>query len=52
MTGLAQVSGRSDLSFDETCLLDIFYIENYSPVLDLRILLKTIPSVLSRQGAY
>jgi len=52
ITGLAQVSGRSDLSFDETCLLDIFYIENYSPVLDLRILLKTIPSVLSRQGAY
>ncbi len=52
ITGLAQVSGRSDLSFDETCLLDIFYIENYSPVLDLRILIKTIPSVLSRQGAY
>jgi lipopolysaccharide/colanic/teichoic acid biosynthesis glycosyltransferase len=52
ITGLTQVSGRSDLTFDETCLLDIFYIENYSPALDLRILLKTVPAVLSRQGAY
>jgi len=52
MTGLAQVSGRSELTFDETCLLDIFYIENYSPALDLRILLKTVPTVLSRHGAY
>ncbi len=52
MTGLPQVSGRSELTFDETCLLDIFYIENYSPMLDLRILLKTIPAVISRQGAY
>ena len=52
MTGLPQVSGRSELTFDETCLLDIFYIENYNPALDLRILLKTIPAVLSRQGAY
>jgi exopolysaccharide biosynthesis polyprenyl glycosylphosphotransferase len=52
ISGLPQVSGRSELSFDETCLLDIFYIENYSPMLDLRIWLKTIPAVLSRQGAY
>ncbi len=52
LSGLPQVSGRSELSFDETCLLDIFYIENYSPMLDLRIWLKTIPAVLSRQGAY
>jgi exopolysaccharide biosynthesis polyprenyl glycosylphosphotransferase len=52
MTGLWQVSGRSQLSFDEMCLLDIFYIENYSPMLDLRIMLRTLPAVLSRQGAY
>jgi exopolysaccharide biosynthesis polyprenyl glycosylphosphotransferase len=52
ITGLWQVSGRSQLTFDEMCLLDIFYIENYSPALDLRILLRTIPAVLSRQGAY
>ena len=52
ITGLPQVSGRSELTFDETCLLDIFYIENYNPALDLRILLKTVPAVLSRQGAY
>jgi len=52
ITGLWQVSGRSQLTFDEMCLLDIFYIENYGPVLDLRILLKTVPAVLSRQGAY
>jgi lipopolysaccharide/colanic/teichoic acid biosynthesis glycosyltransferase len=52
ITGLPQVSGRSDLTFDEQCLLDIFYIENYSPALDLRILLRTVPTVLSRKGAY
>jgi lipopolysaccharide/colanic/teichoic acid biosynthesis glycosyltransferase len=52
MTGLWQVSGRSQLTFDEMCLLDIFYIENYSPMLDLRIMLRTIPAVLLRQGAY
>jgi exopolysaccharide biosynthesis polyprenyl glycosylphosphotransferase len=52
MTCLWQVSGRSRLSFDEQCLLDIYYIENYSPMLDLRILLRTIPTVLSGDGAY
>jgi exopolysaccharide biosynthesis polyprenyl glycosylphosphotransferase len=52
ITGLPQVSGRSDLTFDEQCLLDIFYIENYSPALDIRILLRTVPTVLSRKGAY
>jgi lipopolysaccharide/colanic/teichoic acid biosynthesis glycosyltransferase len=34
------------------CLLDIFYIENYSPMLDLRILLRSVPKVLSGEGAY
>ena len=52
MTGLAQVSGRSQLSFDEQCLLDIYYIENWSPVLDLKILLRTVPKALSGEGAY
>jgi exopolysaccharide biosynthesis polyprenyl glycosylphosphotransferase len=52
MTGLWQVSGRSDLSFDELCLLDIYYIENWTVGLDVRILLQTIPRLLSREGAY
>lgn len=52
ITGLSQVSGRSELSFDETCLLDIYYIENWSLSLDLTILLRTIPFVLSARGAY
>lgn len=52
ITGLWQVSGRSDLTFDEMVLLDIYYIENWSPLLDLRILLKTIPTVILGQGAY
>ena len=52
MTGLWQVSGRSDLSFDELCLLDIYYIENWTLGSDLRILLQTIPHLLSRKGAY
>ncbi|HMT20634.1 MAG TPA: sugar transferase [Promineifilum sp.] len=52
MTGLWQVSGRSDLSFDELCLLDIYYIENWTLGLDVRILLQTIPHLLSGKGAY
>lgn len=52
LTGLWQVSGRSDLTFDELCLLDIYYIENWSLALDARILLQTIPHVLSAKGAY
>jgi exopolysaccharide biosynthesis polyprenyl glycosylphosphotransferase len=52
ITGLWQVSGRSDLSFDEMCLLDIYYIENWSLGLDLSIMLRTIPRVLFAQGAY
>lgn len=52
MTGLWQVSGRSDLSFDELCLLDIYYIENWTLGLDVRILLQTIPRLLSGKGAY
>jgi exopolysaccharide biosynthesis polyprenyl glycosylphosphotransferase len=52
MTGLWQVSGRSDLTFDELCMLDIYYIENWSLALDLRILLQTIPHSLFGRGAY
>jgi exopolysaccharide biosynthesis polyprenyl glycosylphosphotransferase len=52
LTGLGQVSGRSDLPFDETALLDLWYIENWSLALDLKILLRTIPTVLSGRGAY
>ena len=52
ITGLSQISGRSELSFDETALLDIYYIENWSPGLDTKILLRTIPRVLFGNGAY
>ena len=47
ITGMAQVSGRHDLDFDEEVRLDIFYIENWSPLMDLYILLKT-PFVVLR----
>ena len=52
ITGLSQVSGRSDLTFDETAMLDIYYIENWSPWIDLGIMFKTIPTVLLARGAY
>ncbi|MEZ4640556.1 MAG: sugar transferase [Caldilineaceae bacterium] len=51
-TGLWQISGRSDLTFDEMVLLDIYYTENWSVGLDLSILLTTIPKVLLGKGAY
>ena len=52
LTGLTQVRGRKDLSLEEMVRLDIYYIENWSPILDLQILLKTIPAVLWGKGAY
>jgi lipopolysaccharide/colanic/teichoic acid biosynthesis glycosyltransferase len=52
LTGLSQVSGRSELTFDEMALLDIYYIENWSPALDTKILLQTIPKVIFGAGAY
>ncbi len=52
ITGLWQVSGRSELGFSEQVLMDIAYIENWSLGLDLRILLRTIPAVLSGKGAF
>jgi exopolysaccharide biosynthesis polyprenyl glycosylphosphotransferase len=52
MTGLWQISGRSGLSFDDLVRLDFTYIENWSVWLDVAILARTIPAVLSRKGAY
>jgi exopolysaccharide biosynthesis polyprenyl glycosylphosphotransferase len=52
LTGLWQVSGRSELDFDDLVHLDFIYLENWSLALDLTILLKTIPAVLTRRGAY
>ncbi|MHB1134958.1 MAG: sugar transferase [Chloroflexota bacterium] len=52
ITGLWQVSGRSELSFDEMVLLDQWYIENWTLGLDLMIILRTIPAVLLERGAY
>ncbi|HLI59855.1 MAG TPA: sugar transferase [Solirubrobacteraceae bacterium] len=52
VTGLWQVSGRSELDFDDLVRLDFLYLERWSVLLDLSILLKTVPAVLSRRGAY
>jgi exopolysaccharide biosynthesis polyprenyl glycosylphosphotransferase len=52
MTGLWQISGRADLSFDDLVRLDFYYLENWSIWLDITILARTIPAVLSTRGAY
>ena len=52
MTGLWQVSGRSELTFDEMVLLDLYYIEHWTIWLDISILLRTIPQVFASEGAY
>jgi exopolysaccharide biosynthesis polyprenyl glycosylphosphotransferase len=52
ISGLWQVSGRSDLSFDDCVRLDLFYIENWSLAYDLYILAKTLPVLISSRGAY
>jgi lipopolysaccharide/colanic/teichoic acid biosynthesis glycosyltransferase len=52
ITGLWQVSGRSELLFDEYVRLDLFYIENWSLAYDLFIVAKTIPMLLAARGAY
>jgi len=52
ITGLWQVSGRSDLSFDEMVLLDIYYVENWSLAIDLRMALRTVPQFFFGDGAY
>jgi len=52
ITGLWQVSGRAELTYEEMIELDIYYIEHWSPGLDIKILLRTIPAVLLAKGAY
>jgi len=52
LTGLWQISGRSDLSWDEAVRLDLYYVENWSLALDLAIIARTIWAVLRSRGAY
>lgn len=52
ITGLAQAMGRSDIGFEEMVRLDIYYAEHWSVWLDIRIMLATIPTVLSGRGSY
>jgi exopolysaccharide biosynthesis polyprenyl glycosylphosphotransferase len=52
MTGLWQVTGRSDLSWEESVRLDVYYAENWTPFLDLLILAQTARAVVSGRGAY
>jgi lipopolysaccharide/colanic/teichoic acid biosynthesis glycosyltransferase len=52
LTGLWQVSGRADLSWEESVRLDLRYVDNWSVALDLQILWKTARAVLSGSGAY
>lgn len=52
ITGLWQVSGRAALSYEEMIDLDVYYLENWSLGLDLKILLRTLPAVFDKEGAY
>jgi lipopolysaccharide/colanic/teichoic acid biosynthesis glycosyltransferase len=52
MTGLWQVSGRSDLDFAESIRLDVHYVENWSMTIDLIILWRTLRAVVASDGAY
>jgi lipopolysaccharide/colanic/teichoic acid biosynthesis glycosyltransferase len=52
MTGLWQVSGRSDLSWEDGIRLDLYYVENWSLTTDLTILWKTVGAVIRSRGAY
>lgn len=52
MTGLWQVSGRADLSWAESVRLDLYYVDNWSMVIDLVIMVKTVKAVLVSRGAY
>jgi exopolysaccharide biosynthesis polyprenyl glycosylphosphotransferase len=52
MTGYWQISGRSNLSFEDMVRLDLYYVENWSLSFDLKIILKTLGAVLRREGAY
>lgn len=52
LTGLWQVSGRSNTTYDDRVKLDMNYIDNWSVFMDIKILLKTIPAVMKGDGAY
>ncbi len=52
ITGLWQVSGRSDVGYDQRVKLDVFYAENWSTLLDVTILARTLTTVAARRGAY
>ena len=52
ITGLWQVSGRNDISYDDRVQLDVWYVRNWSIELDIQILIKTLMVVLQRKGSY
>jgi lipopolysaccharide/colanic/teichoic acid biosynthesis glycosyltransferase len=52
ITGMWQVSGRSETSYDERVRLDEYYVANWSPWLDIYILAKTVIILVRRRGAY
>lgn len=52
ITGIWQVSGRSNLTFDEMVMMDIMYVDSWSPILDLKILVRTAVAVVAGRGAY
>ncbi len=52
ITGMWQVSGRSETTFEEYTRLDLYYVDNWSLLVDLSILAKTVPAVLASDGAY
>jgi exopolysaccharide biosynthesis polyprenyl glycosylphosphotransferase len=52
LTGLWQVNGRSNVPFEEMVMMDIYYIDNWSFGLDINLLIRTIPAVIRREGAY
>jgi lipopolysaccharide/colanic/teichoic acid biosynthesis glycosyltransferase len=52
ITGLWQVSGRSDISYEERVRLDMYYVRNWSLWLDFQLLFQTIPAVLRAKGSY
>ncbi len=51
LTGLAQISGRRDISFEERRLIDVYYVHNWSLLLDMQIIAKTVWHVIARRGA-
>lgn len=52
LSGWAQINGRNLISWDEKLILDVWYVDNWSFWLDIKILLKTVPTLLSQKGLY